>query len=198
MQGFRKSDWRWSAPQHQKKKKNKNGRYYYKHLGLSLLLQWLQCSARGAQERSSLAQCGNCCRGSQGDSCSSAPTWSPSPSQRSEDGHECGSHKRGQKQHTSPVQPKVSKSTDPKTPQGDGFPHPTTDWSSGHGMGRTVREWESRIRWAPGSVHGGGCTGGEMWKLSQPFLSEIASRNSSNNNSLLLPFFNTIFSGRHV
>lgn len=48
MQGFRKSSaWRWSAAHHQKG--NKNGRYYYKHLGLSLLLQWLWCSARGAQ-----------------------------------------------------------------------------------------------------------------------------------------------------
>lgn len=64
-------------------------------------------------ERSSLSQSGNCCGGPQDDSCSSAQTWRVSPSQRTEDGHECGPHKGGQKQHTSPVQPKVSKSQTP-------------------------------------------------------------------------------------
>lgn len=187
MQGFRKSSaWRWSVAQHQKEKKN--GRYYHKHRGLSLLLQWLWCSARGARGEEFTVSEWELLWGSSGWFLQLSPDlegfsitknwgwpWVWSPQGWAEAAHQ-------------PCAAQGFQKPDPRRPQGDGSPHPATDWSSEHWMGKTAGDWQSRICWAPGTVCGGGCTGDEMRKLSRPFLSGIASRNSSNNNSLLFPF----------
>lgn len=149
MQGFRKSSaWRWSAAQHQKQ--NKNGRYYSKHLSLSLLLQSLWCSARGAQGEEFTGSVWELLRGSSGWFLQLSPDLEGFSITKDWGWPWAWSLKGGQKQHISTRFPRAQtpggcREMDPHTPALTGAVDIGWAELSGIGKAESAEHWALRV-----------------------------------------------------